>query len=87
MMTHFGKNKKLIRQLTKRLSNDGFLEKTDMGFTTDFNDMVEKPLFISDFPFEQGYTVYDCFFNLDSNQWSKFDLEQNINRMKVQHVE
>ena len=40
-------------------------------------------MFISDYPFEEGYDIYDCFFNLDSNQWAKHDLDKNISRMHI----
>ena len=63
----FGKNRQLIRQLTKRLGDEGFQQRTDFGLTTEFIDSVERPLFISDYPFDQGFDVMDCYFNLDTN--------------------
>jgi len=87
MMNHFGKNFKLIRQLTKRLQPNGFQERNSNGLTTEFTSEVEKPLFISDFPFEQGITVFDAFFNLDSNMWSKFDMQKSLSKMLISHNE
>ena len=87
VMSHAGKNQKLIRQLTKRLAPDGFQQKTEQGLTTEFVDTVERPLFISDYPFEQGHDIFDCFFNLDTNQWSKFDLGKDLNRMQINYQE
>lgn len=58
-----------------------------MGLTTDFTDTVEKPLFISDYPFDDKIDVFDCFFNLDSNQWAKFDLNRDITRMTINYNE
>ena len=75
MLTHFGKNHRLIRQLTKRLDTDGFQSKNENGLTTEFTDQVERPLFISDFPFDQeGLGIFDYYFNLDTNMWTKFDI-------------
>lgn len=44
---------------------------------------MERPLFISDYPFDQGLDMMDCYFNLDTNQWNKFDLDKNITRMQI----
>jgi len=87
MLSHFGKNKELMRKLTNNLQKDGFQQMTSSGLTTEFTDMGEKPLFISDYPFEQGFDVFDCYFNLDSNQWSKFDLDKDIMRMSIGYNE
>ena len=38
--------------LKRKLTKTGFLEVNESGLTTDWNDGREKPLFISDFPFE-----------------------------------
>ena len=27
--------------------------------------------------------MMDCYFNLDTNQWNKFDLDKNITRMQI----
>ena len=40
-------------------------------------------MFISEFPFEQGHGIFDCFFNLDTNSWAKFDLNKNLTRMLI----
>ena len=66
-MSHHGKNRLLMKKLTKKLTADGFQEVTAAGFTTEFDDTKEKPLFISDYPFEAGNDIFDCYFNLDSN--------------------
>ena len=83
MLSQLGKNRLLIKKLTRKLTKDGFQRITPAGFTTEFDDTVERPLFISDFPFEEGYDIYDCYFNLDSNQWAKHDLDKNIARMQI----
>ena len=75
------KGKLLYRSLTRRVTQEGFLSITPQGFTTEFTNTVEKPLFISDFPFEQGFTIFDCFFNLDTNQWNKFNLDKSNSSM------
>lgn len=67
MLTHVGKNRLLIKKLTRKLTADGFQKVTASGLTTDFDEAIEKPLFISDYPFEDGHSIFDCFFNLDTN--------------------
>ena len=64
----------------KKISKSGFMDVNDSGLTTDWNDGREKPLFISDFPFDQQ-NLFDCYFNLDTNSWSKFDFNKNKTRM------
>jgi len=66
--------------MTRKISKTGFLEVNEAGLTTDWNDQREKPLFISDFPFDQ-FDLFDAYFNLDSNSWSKFDLDKSTSRM------
>lgn len=44
-------------------------------------------MFISDFPFDQGLTIFDYYFNLDSNMWSKFDIQKSLSRMLIMHNE
>lgn len=80
-MGHMGKNTRLIRQITKKLDKNGWLEKTEAGLTADFMDTGEKPLFISEYPFDDGKTIFDYYFNLDSSMWVKFDIEKNLNAM------
>ena len=70
----------LARSMTKKVSKTGFLEVNEAGLTTDWNDEREKPLFISDFPFDQ-FQLFDCYFNLDSNTWNKFDLDKASSKM------
>lgn len=46
--------------------------------TTEFQEATDdlyKPMFISDFPFENDYglNMFDYYFNLDNNQWTRFD--------------
>lgn len=87
MMSRFGQNNRLIRQLTRKLSKDGFQQKTAAGFTSEFDEKVEKPMFISDYPFEQNLTVFDCYFNLDTNSWAKFDIQKDLTRMQISYNE
>ena len=48
------------------------------GYTPTWTDqLVEKPMLISDYP--EGKSFYDFFFNLESNGWTKFRLENEIN--------
>ena len=42
----------LARSMTKKVSHTGFHEVNEAGLTTDWDDAKEKPLFISDFPFD-----------------------------------
>jgi len=44
-------------------------------------------MFISDYPFEQNLTVFDCYFNLDTNSWAKFDIQKDLTRMQISYNE
>jgi len=57
-----------------------FFTVGDKEFTAEWSD-ADKPLFISEFPFEQGYTVYDCYFNMENSAWFKFDMGKITSRM------
>ena len=83
MVGRHDKNRIMMKRLTKKLTDDGFQDITAAGFTTTFDDTIEKPLFISDYPFDAGNDIFDCYFNLDSNQWAKHDIDKNISRMNI----
>lgn len=40
-------------------------------------------MFITEFPFSNdlGLSVFDYYFNLDNNQWTKFDNYEHQNRL------
>lgn len=59
------------------------MERNELGLTSEFTDADERPLFISDYPFESGCDIFDCYFNLDSNQWAKFDINKSLTRMQI----
>jgi hypothetical protein len=43
----------------------------------DFNSKkLEKPLLISNFP--EGGSFFDYYFNLDTSEWEKFNVESAI---------
>mmetsp|Transcript_42572 Transcript_42572/g.65300 ORF Transcript_42572/g.65300 Transcript_42572/m.65300 type:complete len:130 (+) Transcript_42572:4227-4616(+) len=48
------------------------------GLTPEWTDHLdEQPMLISDFPKSQSFLDY--YFNLESNQWSKFSLDMEMN--------
>jgi len=52
--------------------------QTAQGFSTEFvptKEETQKPLFITEFPFDNdlGLGFFDFYFNMETNQWTKFD--------------
>lgn len=44
-------------------------------------------MFITDFPFEQGHTVFDCYFNMEFSAWYKFDMLKASSRVPINYAE
>lgn len=66
------------RQNTMNAGDNSIL--TEREFTPDWSDET-KPMFISEFPFDQGLTVFDCYFNMENSSWFKFDMAKVTSRM------
>jgi hypothetical protein len=46
-----------------------------------------KPVFITEFPFENDHNLglFDFYFNLENNQWTKFDTSLYESRMYLKY--
>ena len=70
----------------RKFDSEGFLIENEVGFTTDFVNPTLTPMFISEFPFEEGKCdLYGCYFNMDNNTWSRFDFDSQLSRMLLTH--
>jgi hypothetical protein len=64
------------RQREAQPSGDGYtLVWTD--------DLPETPMLISEFP--QDASFYDCYFNVDTSQWSAFSLELALSEALIDY--
>jgi len=51
--------------------------------TIEFTDKIDCPMFIAEFPFEKGLTIFDVYFNMDNSTWAEVNFDGAINKMQM----
>jgi len=52
----------------------------------EFTDKIECPMFICEFPFEKGLTIFDVYFNMDNSTWTEISVDAQFNRMQMAYA-
>ncbi|CDW77756.1 dynein heavy chain axonemal [Stylonychia lemnae] len=78
-------------QLNNTAMNDSVMIKSVIDeydglkqWSDEFDDVsIEQPKFLSEFPIQNGQSIFESYFALDQSNWVKFNVEREVNQAIV----